>query len=208
MPIPTPQQIARYQIGRPNSPDVFDQPLYDRVAYAAGGQTSLTFFTVPRSGSKSLAKTNMTLAGQLPAPQRFLIEQIGIMFFPSTALSVHGAKAAANYINEVQAVLQVGFLELYVNNKPILQEGPLLRFPPGNQFAVQSSLADSSTAAADSQSRIAYAYASGAPRKLKVPIALMSSEAFYATLNWDAAVAVAGGGEIGIYLGGYLYSKG
>lgn len=56
--------------------DVVDQPIYDSFTVAAGANfpTVTTLFQQPVGQSgKTLAQTNMTAAGQLPAPQRAYI---------------------------------------------------------------------------------------------------------------------------------------
>ena len=76
--------------------DVTVQPLYDTVTILAGGTTGpLTYFQVPlgavgssftaAAGPKTLADTNMDLAGQLPAGQNFSI--LGFRLQPMFSLS-------------------------------------------------------------------------------------------------------------------------
>lgn len=56
--------------------DVVNQPVYDTLTAAQGAAFPLTstFFTSGLTGGKTLAQTNMTLNGVLPAPQRLFVE--------------------------------------------------------------------------------------------------------------------------------------
>jgi len=56
--------------GVPGMIDIIDQPIYDSVSFAAGAAMAATklFQTPQGQGGKTLAQTNMTSAGQLPAP--------------------------------------------------------------------------------------------------------------------------------------------
>src|SRR5690348_10433582 len=55
--------------------DVVNQPIYDSLTAAQGAAFPLTstFFTSGLTGGKTLAQTNMTLNGVLPAPQRLFV---------------------------------------------------------------------------------------------------------------------------------------
>lgn len=53
------------------------QPEYDSATFAAGANmTKTTLFTTPLASGRNLNATNMQLAGQLPAPQRFFLRAI------------------------------------------------------------------------------------------------------------------------------------
>jgi len=58
--------------------DEVNQPIYDTLELASGTAT-YRFFTVPVSGAKSRLFTNMTLQGQLPAPQSFKVQAVRIV---------------------------------------------------------------------------------------------------------------------------------
>jgi hypothetical protein len=64
--------------------DEVNQPLYDTLELASGTAT-YRFFTVPVSGAKSRLLTNMTLQGQLPAPQSFKVMAIRVIAKSATA---------------------------------------------------------------------------------------------------------------------------
>ncbi|MGH8744731.1 MAG: hypothetical protein ACREUY_10685, partial [Burkholderiales bacterium] len=82
-PIRTAADLTQYQVNRKDQLEVIRQTLYDYQVYTAAGVAQQTFFTVPNgSGGKTLADTNMSVAGSLPAPQRFLIQAIEVYFSP------------------------------------------------------------------------------------------------------------------------------
>ncbi|MGZ7265373.1 hypothetical protein ACXWP3_09695, partial [Streptococcus pyogenes] len=61
--VPTRAELSKYSVNRPGW-EAIKQSLYDYQAYAAAGQTNLTFFALPvGQSSKTLSDTNMTLAG-------------------------------------------------------------------------------------------------------------------------------------------------
>jgi hypothetical protein len=200
-------------IPKPSNPytgteEVVRQSLYDFQAYAAAGQTSLSFFQVPvGQSSKTKADTNMVIAGSLPTPQKFMIQSIEIHFWPGGDISQFGAQAAAEYLNDIHDVGKGGFLELTVGSKTVLTEAPLLRFPPKTFEVYDAALTEGTTAAAASQSRIAYGRFGGKPYDVNPAQWLTSNVNFSVTLNWPAAVAIAATGRIGVVLDGMLYRR-
>lgn len=178
------------------------QPLYDYQTYSSGGQTSLTFFQVPvGQSSKTLADTNMTSAGALPAGQFFLITGIEAPFWSGAEVDA----ATNGQLEDVNAVAKSGYYQLTIGTKPYGNEAPIGVFPP--QFGVTANEAAATTASATTivrdQARI-----SGSPYMLHVaPLLLTSNVNFNVTLGWPTAVALPSGvnGRIGIRLRGVLY---
>lgn len=206
--LPTPAEMASYRVNRAGQEEGIRQSLYDFTDYAAAGQQTLTFFQTPEGQSgKTKADTNMTSAGQLPDPQKFLVESIEVLFFPGTNPAVYGAGAAANHINDAYVVSKSGWLQLFIMSKPYLEEAPIGRFPAKTRLHVEAAVSDASTAAANQQSRIAYASFAGRPYQMNPPIVLTKNQNFKVTLNWPAAVALPSGvnGRIGIVLDGVLF---
>lgn len=194
------------------------QTLYDFQAYAAAGHSQLNFFAVQAGQSgKTLSDTNMTLAGQLPANQEFLIQSIEIHFFPTVPAvaaqnpAAFGAQVAAQLVNDVYIVGRTGNLNLTVGSKPYLQEAPLGRFPPKTHLEVRAALADVSTAGVNFQSRIANPYWTGRPYLLSpADILLIQNQNFVISLNWPEGVQALPSGNparIGVVLDGYLYRR-
>ena len=215
--IPNRRDLARYSVNR-DGWEVISQTLYDFQAYAAAGQTQLTFFAVQAGQSgKTLSDTNMTLAGQLPANQEFLVESIEVIFYPTVPAvaaqnpAAFGAQAVANIVNDVYVVSRTGNLKFEIGSKPYLQEAPLGRFPPKTYMHVEAALSDVSTAGASFQSRIAYAHTAGRPYFIQPEmLRLISTQNFAITLNWPEGVqALPSGnpGRIGVVLDGVLFRK-
>lgn len=213
--VPTRAELARYQVNRPGW-EAIRQSLYDFQAYAAAGQTQLSFFQAPVGQSgKTLSDTNMTLAGQLPANQEFLVQSIEVFFSPTTPSvaaqmpAAQGAKVAALLVNDAYIVGRSGNLNFTVGSKPYLQEAPLGRFPQKARFEVDAALADTSTAAADSQARIAFGAWEGRPYLLSpAEILLVSNQNFVVTLAWpEGAQAITNPARIGVILDGILYRR-
>lgn len=214
--VPTRAQLQRYNVARPGF-EAIRQTLYDFQAYAAAGHTQLTFFQLPIGQSgKTVSDTNMQLAGQLPAGVEFLVQSIEVLFFPTVPAvaaanpAAFGAGAVAAQVNDAYIVYRTGNLVFNILQKEYLKEAPIGRFPPKTYFCIDSpALSDASTAAANQQSRIAYARAGGRPYLLSpADIKLDSNMNFNVQLNWpEGAQAIANPGRIGVVLDGILYRK-
>jgi len=221
MPVMRPPSAAavrrNYSVNLPGW-ETIRQTLYDWTAYAAAGHTFLNFFTTPKgSGGKTQSDTNMTLAGQLPANQMYLVQSIEIHFFPTVPAvaaqnpAAFGAQAIAQLVNDVYIVGRSGNVHFEVGSKPYLDEAPLGRFPPKTHFEVRAALADVTTAGANFQSRIANAYWTGRPYLLSpADILIPENQNFAVALNWpEGAQALPSGNpaRIGVILDGFLYRR-
>lgn len=213
--VPTRQQLSKYSVNRPGW-EAIRQSLYDFQAYNAAGHTQLTFFALPvGQSSKTLSDTNMTLAGQLPKNQEFLLQSIEVFFSPTTPTvaaqmpAAFGAQAAAALVNDAYIIGRAGNLQLVVGSKPYLQEAPLGRFPQKAHFALDAAFADVTTAGANLQSRGAFGFWSGRPYMLEpAPLLLVENQNFSITLNWPEGVqAISNPGRIGVILDGILYRR-
>jgi len=213
--VPTRAELSRYSVNRPGW-EAVKQSLYDYQAYAAAGQTNLSFFALPvGQSSKTLSDTNMTLAGQLPKNQEFLVTSIEVWFVPTTPTvaaampSFFGAQAAQVIINDSYIVGRAGNLNLTIGAKPYLQEAPLGRFPAKAYFDMSAALSDATTAAAALQTRTGYGRWAGRPYLLDpAPLLLPENQNFSVTLNWPEGVqAISNPGRIGVILDGILYRR-
>lgn len=212
--VPNRQQLDAYNVFREGW-EAIGNTLYDSAAYAAAGQNTLTFFQNPvGSGTKTLSDTNMVAAGQLPANQEFLIESIEVLFFPTTPTvaaqlpAAFGAQVAAQIVNDSFIFYRSGNLNLTIGAKPYVQEAPLLKFPPAQNFEVNAALSDISTTGANMQSRIAFAKAVGRPYYLRAPIRVGSNTNFVVTLAWPEGLQViTNPGRVVVSLGGVLYRR-
>lgn len=202
-----------FMVNRQGVAEVIRQSLYDSVVYpAAGFAGSTTFFqqpigagvsSSPGNGAnvKTLADTNMTLAGQLPAPQGFWIQSIELDFqpgnttgaswvqtVPTITTPTFSAAAIGGPANDVSLFYSAGQLTLTVGTKPYLQEAPLLYFPPKCRFELDSAVSGI-TNATSSVTTMSKLKAGGRPYVLEPGIALMTSQNFNVTLFWPNAVA-------------------
>ncbi|MDW8259015.1 MAG: hypothetical protein RML32_06195 [Gammaproteobacteria bacterium] len=209
--------------------EVIRQTLYDTVIYPAAGIAQLRFFQNPigqglsaqpgaATAPKSLADTNMTLAGQLPAPQGFWVQSIEVDVQPGSsstantfALQHPGAFAATAAAtvqagdHDVNAIYTTGALVFTIGQKPYLQEAPLLVFPPKCRFELDAAIgSNSSTTGEVLKTKLK---AGGRPYLLDPGIAIMTSQNFDVTLFWPAVVATPSGfnAQIRVRLDGYLF---
>ncbi len=197
--------LKEYSVNLDNTVEEIAWSLFDFTAYAAAGQTSLSFFQTPLgSGGKTVVDTNMELAGQIPKGQNFLVEAIAVEFFPGDDIeTVAAAVAAIQYADDVKAVSEGGFLDFTVGSKSYKKEAPLGVFPP--QYRLQGFAATATTGAANGV-LVEYAQNVGAQHQI-VPVRLTSNQNFLVQLQWPVVVALPSGtnGRIGIRLSGRLY---
>lgn len=172
------------------------QTLYDSDTYPAAGTTNIRFFTTPRGQQgKTTEDTNLDLAGQLPTNQLFLVQSVELLFLPNFAyatgdrIAEFGAQQAQEIINDLYQFRKAGSLRFRIGSKDYLEEAPLHKFPSKTKIDVcGSALADSSTGAADAQSRIGYAQAAGRPYLLDPPLLLIENQNFSLELAWSNGV--------------------
>lgn len=208
--VPGKDVFAKYGINVMSVDDIVYQPLYDYQTYLAAGQSNLTFFTTPASGTKTVADTNMTVSGMLPAPQQFLCIGVGVEFIPGSAPGAGSLTTAAAGRNwtDVNAVAKSGSLLFTVGQKQIILEAPIGKFPMPHGLTGQAAMSDATTAAASLFSEIDYARFGGSLYAI-VPSAIPSGQNFAVTMNWPALVPLPStvAGRIGVNLFGYLLRK-
>lgn len=204
--VPKLSDLGAYDVNRADQYEGVKKAYYDFTTYAQAGQTSLNFFQVPvGQSSKTLADTNMEIAGSLPNPKHFLVQDIQVFFFPAGDLSQFGTQAAAENVNDVYDVSKSGYLEFFIGSKNYIQEGPIGRFPPSNGLTVSAALADQTTAGATMQSRISYANMAGRIWAVSPQILLKPTQNFRVSLLWPAAVAISANARIGVVMNGIEY---
>lgn len=203
--IPKLDELRNYKVRQSGNIEGIGWSLYDFGTYAQAGQTSLSFFQVPvGQSSKTLADTNMELAGQLPSGQAFLIESIELYLFPGVAPGLNSTTDAdtAEFTNDVYDFAKSGSLALNIGSKKYVQEAPLGRFPPKTRLAGWSAL---TTTEATLTKIVDYSAAGGRPYLLRSPYLLESSQNFNITLTWPAAVPLSAAARIGCVMEGVLY---
>lgn len=191
--------MARYKFAtmRDDEPyNVIDQPLYDSFRMPAAATSTVSFFQIPKgqpgtafaaAGNKTLADTNLTNAGLLPSPQRFLIQAIAFV----TGISVTLA--------DMRLLLNGAVFELTIGTKPFLQCP--LNFIPGGAGVLNSGSAAAATEVLN--------HGFPAPQAIKVltePIPIDKMENFGATVSWPvAAITLAVATPVQLFLHGTLY---
>lgn len=198
---PTINDLSKYGINIANIKDVSYNPIYDYQTYNAAGHTTLSFFQVPiGQSSKTLADTNMKLAGQLSSGESFLATGIQVEFFPAAAdLSTadETAQFAYDYYN---VMTSPAYLQFNILNKDFAQQGPLNKFPPAQRFDFDAAMA-TGNAVIHTASML-----QGTGQLFEmIPQALLPSQSFNVTINFASAVAVNTAGRIGVTLRGYRY---
>jgi hypothetical protein len=226
---PTVDAFRAFMVNKLGSVEIVRQSLYDTIIYPTAGLTNMTFFALPQgqgitsapggaAGVKSIVDTNMTLAGQLPAPQGFFVESVEVDFQPGSTATANtfalqtptafNAVAAATVQageNDVNAFYTTGALTFVIGQKNYLQEASLVRFPPKARFELDAAVAsNSATTAAFGKVKLK---AGGRPYQLRPGLSLMTSQNFAVTLNWPIVVATPSGfnGAVRVILDGWLF---
>jgi hypothetical protein len=183
--------------------EMIQQALYDYQAYAAAGGTSFTFFQQPAGqSSKTLADTNMTLAGQLPQGQAFLVTGMEVPFFSGASAT---PAIQVGQLEDINAIYKAGFLTLTIGTKPYTQDAPIGVFP--QSFGVSGLTAVATTVAATTEVREVSRIV-GSPYSLSAgPLLLTPSVNFNVQIGFATAVALPSGadGRFGVRLKGMLY---
>ena len=212
---PSFEQLDNWSVNRSGDYEVIHQSLYDFQTYAQAGQTSLNFYSVPKGqSSKTIADTNLTLAGVLPAPIHFVVQSIEVYFIPAP-LPVTVETAAdltvvvPDYTNDVFEVWESGSLDFVIGSKSYLQEAPIGRFPQKTRMNVDTSsaLQVKQAIAADQHWALASDYAAfaGRPYWIDPWLLLVPTQNFSVELLWPTAVAISAAARIGVVMDGLLY---
>jgi hypothetical protein len=181
--------------------DVIWAPLYDANSYGSAGTLQLNFFALPQgqgttsapgaSGTKTLADTNMTAAGQLTMGNDFYMTGQEILFFPGESPSTAGT-TSGNFLNDTYALSKSGVLTLQIgSNRQYIQDGPIGQFPPLTRLAVASAVAGTG-AATTTIIESTYAVMAGNPYTI-TPVYITATLGFQEILTWPALVALPSG---------------
>lgn len=235
--VPSMTDLEQYVVNR-DGWEAVRQTLYDYQLYPAAGSAQMTFFSVPQGQgltvqavgaapaagtTKTLSDTNMTLAGQLPAQQNFLVQSVEVMFYPNVyhvtnavgnpaTISITTAAALAPAIvNDEYIFRKSGNLIFTIGSKQYLQEAPMGRFPPKTNFGVSGSIAGwiGATLAESYEVKAVMPQSTGRPYMIHpASLLLNSSQNFSVTLNWPEGLqAVTYPAKVGVVLDGFLYRR-
>jgi hypothetical protein len=208
--IPLLSDLGQYDVsGGAGQTEGIRWDLYDSAAYPTTGLQQIQFFQTPLGqNGKTFADTDMVTAGALPSPQKFLITDIRLGFYPGVQPSSLGAPAADSFINDTYKWwTSPAWLELFIASKPYLDLSPLILFPPGNGMSGFAAASDTTTAGAGQQTLIGYTQASGPVFEMQPPLLLTANTNFKVTLNWPALVTIGTQAKVFCHLGGYLYRQ-
>lgn len=215
--IPNLSQFEATAVNLLGTRDVVYQPQYDILTYAAAGQAVLTFFATPQgqgvtshpggAGAKTLADTNLTLAGQIPAPQKFMAIAVEVVFYPGS-LPGRGPAAQATIgqnANDQYVVMRSGSLIFTVGQKNYAQDAPIGAFPAQTKLDGVYAVADATTAAVNSLTQIELASVVGAPYVIQ-PTTIPHGQNFSVVMTWPNLIALPStvAGRIGVKLLGWL----
>lgn len=209
--IPNLAELQTYAVNRKGQYEGIRQTLYDYQTYDAAGHTSLSFFQVPLGqGGKTVADTNVEVAGTLPQPKHFLVESIEIKFYPGVLpVTFEGTTVAeSEFSNDVYTFSKSGSLDYFIGSKTYLQEAPMDRFPPKTK--VEAHFASSQAGeVAVSQIQMDIAYMCGRPYFVNPATLLIPTQNFRVNLLWPAVVALPSGEDarVGVVLDGILYRQ-
>lgn len=197
----TAAQLARHAVTVPGKKDALYAPLYDSATYAAAGQTSLNFFSLPigqgtttapgATGSKTEADTNLTNGNILPRDNSFLITGVEVQVFPGAAStfgpgSTGTLATGGQFSNDVYAIGKSGVLRLKIGGREYVVDGPLLNFTSTAGLGGYAAIASVATAA--TQVQIDYSRFVGQPYTLDA-LWIVPNQNFSVKIEWPAAVA-------------------
>lgn len=145
--IPNPADVStKFGVNMPNTVEGIAWNLYDIQTYTTAGAREFSFFQVPQGqSSKTLEDTNMELAGQLPAPQAFLVETVQFQFLSGGELIDAATVAGENAANDSWKVLKNGSLEFSIGSKSYAKGAPLLSFPPAQRLVFNGAVSNTTT---------------------------------------------------------------
>lgn len=203
------QNPGQWSVNMTPTMEAISQPLYSYQAYPPAGGSVFTFFQTPVTGAITAEDTNMQLAAQLPAPQKFLIQGIGIDFLSGLA-PVEGPRvdSAISMANDFYAVMRRGVFNLTVGSKAYLDMAPLLSLPSRAHFQMAAAVDSATTPAAALQVLATAPWSEGDVFR-PIPVLLEAGQNFKCTLGFPAgAVALPSAdaaARVGVILYGTLY---
>jgi hypothetical protein len=194
--------------------DIIYAPLFDSALYGTAGQNQIVLFTSPvgqgttsapsATGSKTLADTNMTAAGQLTKGNEFFMIGQELVLFPGESPEASLSSAINGFVNDTYTVGKSGFLTLQIgSNRNYIQDGPLMIFPPAVRLAVAGAVGGAATAGATTLLNMEYASWTGEPYAI-TPVYIEATQGFQEVLQWPAAVTINSTARLFSRLRGYL----
>lgn len=201
------RELSSFNFGRPRSrvknpvvggiEDYISQPIYDSVSFAAAAAfAQQTMFQAPRGqAGKTLAQTNMTIAGSLPNPQRLILRALRIFISNGTVPS-----DMFNLLQNVSVTLNIGTKPYFLGFLGLLSAGC---------GAIVTAASQVGTAPAGSAP--VFSTSNGLPDQRSVfslnqPITIEQGEPFQVILNPDVAFNFAAAGANPAGVGATIYA--
>lgn len=204
-------QPGRYAVQNIEQMEMLTQPLYSYQSYPAAGAQTLSFFTFAATGAVTAEDTNMLIPSQMPSPQAFLVQSLGVDYLPgltAAAPVTFGAQAATGQANDVMAIFRRGILNFTVGAKSYLQMAPLMSMPCRSYISGDFGASDQTTPGATMQLRMNLARPTGPVMKIN-PILLETGQNFNITINFPGGAVPTPSTDalarIGVILYGTLY---
>lgn len=191
--------FERARVNIPGKVETVWNPIYDYQTKTAAATSVQRFFVDPNgNGGKTEADTNMTLSGQLPKGQAFVITSVQVELYPDLPIDFTNASAQSAFAQDVYAFYTTGFLNLKIGSKSYIQQGNLMKFAPVNRLAIDSSVSSNVASTVSS-----YVYATASGREFSVrELLLESSQDFSVELREMSAISA--DARLGVTLNGYL----
>jgi hypothetical protein len=211
-----PAQFARYRTQMRERPEDIWQSLFDRVNYpAAGVAGDVSFFAVPLGGAatliqagaavsktKSFRDTNLPNQGVLPA-KAFQIHGFSLHYVPLQ--QAVGAAATPSIFDDIQRLMNGGFFEIRLIDKPYLVL-PLWKVPdPGAIRAMAATTATATTIIS------AAGPGTGSPRDIywiTPPLTIDPYQNFFLRTSFDGAPAIGQTNDMAFALEGFTRRPG
>ncbi len=178
--------FTKNRVNIPGTKEVIWEPLYDTVAYPAGGAATLILFQdqIGKNG-KTLSQTNMDLDGQLPKGKALKVVSIQLAFYTgvqaNTQITGNNIEQESS-INDVRTFSENGSLKFRIGSKEFLRQAPLGKFPAAERISGFADGAISQDTPPNNGNMTSYSAASG--RLFTISgLLLESSQNFHIELN-------------------------
>lgn len=163
--------------------EIITQPLYDSADFTAASVGDTRYFanTIATVG---LLRTNMELAGQLPAPRQLLVQNVSVAPWGTQAVAV----ASRLQVEDANLFVHQSVLTFTVSDKPYLR-GPSVMFPSGMGLDGFAASAVGATPLEQHAVHSGMAHPSARFQVLKPGQLLKQNENFNVVLNIPVALA-------------------
>lgn len=194
---------SRYAVNVEGMMEAITQPLYSYQSYpAAGSANPLQFFVTTAVGATTIEDTNMQLAGQLPAPQKFLVQGVGVDFISGNAVAKFGAETANGNLNDFYAVMKRGVLTFNIGSKIYQTFSTMIQLPVRAHIDGVAATADATTASL--QTMVQAGWSCGEVFKPR-PLLIEASQNFSVTISYPGGAVAIPSGDTGARIGVWLY---